>query len=244
VIGLITAVLALFIVRASHVAPADLAWGSAGGLIGAAGVALLYVSLARGTMSVVAPITASSAAVLPVFIGVGLGERPSPVALFGVALAVGAIVLLSKDDAPVSPGRRPSADRLALLTALGAGAAFAVLFTFWSRTSSDSGMWPLVAARATSSACALLIAAATRRPAIVARPALALAVACGVLDSAANACYLVSVRHGLLSLVAVLVSLYPATTVLLATMWLGERLATLQRVGLMLALVAIALIVV
>ena len=242
-VGLLTGVLALALVPAPHVGAADLAWGSAGGLVGGVGVAFLYLSLARGTMSVVAPITASTAAVLPVFIGLGLGERPSAVALVGVVLAVTAIALLSMDDAPAHAERRQR-NRLALLTALAAGAAFAVLFTFWSRTSSDSGLWPLVAARATSVGCALLIAAATRRPAIVPGPAMGVTVLAGLLDMVANVSYLLAVRHGLLSLVAVLTSLYPATTVMLAMSLLGERIVRIQRVGLALALVSVALIVV
>ena len=242
-VGLLTGVVALALVPAPHVGAADLAWGSAGGLVGGVGVAFLYLSLARGTMSVVAPITASTAAVLPVFIGLGLGERPSAVALVGVVLAVTAIALLSMDDAPAHAERRQR-NRLALLTALAAGAAFAVLFTFWSRTSSDSGLWPLVAARATSAGCALLIAAATRRPAIVPGPAMGVTVLAGLLDMVANVSYLLAVRHGLLSLVAVLTSLYPATTVMLAMSLLGERIVRIQRVGLALALVSVALIVV
>ncbi|HEY6377967.1 MAG TPA: EamA family transporter [Candidatus Dormibacteraeota bacterium] len=243
VVGLVMAVLLLGLVPAPHVGAGDLAWGAAGGLVGAVGVALLYLGLARGTMSIVAPITASTAAALPVVIGLALGERPSALALSGVALAVGSVVLLGAERKPALRGGRPRADRVAILSALGAGAAFALLFTFWSRTSGDAGLWPLVAARIVSSGCALLIAAVTRRPALVAAPALTTALLAGFFDMGANVCYLIAVHHGLLSLVAVLTSLYPATTVLLATTLLGERMAQLQWVGLALALVAIALIV-
>lgn len=229
---------------AARVGLADLAWGILAGLVGGIGVALLYSALARGVMSVVAPVTAACGAILPVLVGVVLGDRPHAAAFVGVALALVAVVLLGRDG-EVGAGARGAV--VALSGALGAGACFGLVYVVLSRPSPDSGLWSLVSQRSTST---LLFAAVTlcltrsrssgsRGPGAT----LLLAVAaCGVLDTTANILYVTGVRQGLLSLAAVLSSLYPAGTVLLARLVLGERLAPGQALGLGLAVVAVPLI--
>jgi drug/metabolite transporter (DMT)-like permease len=219
---------------------ADLAWGAASGLAGGAGLLLLYRGLAGGTMSVVAPITAVCAAAVPVGAGLAMGERPSALALTGVVVALLAIVLVSREEAPAAAPRGPVT--AAVRTALLAGVAFGLFFVLLGRTGDDAGLWPLVAARGGSIALLAVIGQVAGEPLRVPRAALGGVLAAGILDMTANVLYLLAVREGLLSLVAVLSSLYPASTVLLATVVLRERLHPVQRTGLAAAAAAVALI--
>ena len=219
----------------------DLAWGAAAGVAGGAGVTLFYRALATGVMSVVAPVTAVTGAVVPVVAGLALGERPGALALVGIVLAVVAVALLARE----APGReeRPTADRTqALLLALGAGAGFGGFFVLLDRTGDDAGLWPLIASRSTTLVLAIGVALVLRHSLVPRNGALGLSVGTGVLDMAANVCFLVANREGLLALVAVITSLYPASTIALAQVFLGERLARHQLVGLGLAGFAVVLI--
>ena len=154
-------------------------------------------------MSVVAPLTAVVSAVVPVVTGLALGERPSAWALLGVALALPAIALIARETAE---GHR-RADAGVLLAALAAGAGFGFFFVALARTTGDTGLWPLVAARVAS--ISLLATRAGRDPAPAGggRPALAMILTAGVLDTTANALYLAAASRGLLSLVAVIAAL-------------------------------------
>ncbi|QYC44530.1 EamA-like transporter family protein [Nonomuraea coxensis DSM 45129] len=222
-------------------APA-LLWGLAAGLAGAGGLALFYRALATGVMSVVAPTTAVTSAALPVLFGLATGERPAFWALVGVALALGSVLLVSQDRS-AGAGRGASAG---LATALLAGAGFGGFFILLAMAPADAGLWPLVGARLSSVTAVALVALATGRALWPRAGAGAgrVIVAAGVLDMAANVLYLLAQRQGLLSLVAVLVSLYPASTLLLARHVLGERLNGIQVTGVACALGAVALIAV
>ena len=236
--GLVSLLIVLPVAHGTGPAGADLAWGAAGGLAGAVALVCFYWALAAGTMSVVAPLTAVVSAVVPVVTGLALGERPSAWALLGVALALPAIALIARETAE---GHR-RATRKVLLAALAAGAGFGFFFVALARTTGDSGLWPLVAARAASiSLLALVVAVTGRRPA-AARAALAMILTAGVLDTTANALYLAAASRGLLSLVAVIAALYPASTVVLARVVLGERVQRWQLGGFALAAVAVALV--
>ncbi|MDQ3783824.1 MAG: DMT family transporter [Actinomycetota bacterium] len=225
----------------------DLVWGAAAGLAGAAGVVFLYRGLSIGRMTMVAPTTAVEAATIPVVFGLTGGERPSTVALAGVALALPAVALVSSSPrgAPEEgAGNGGGAGRMppGLAEALIAGLAFGLFFISLERTGSGSGLWPLVAARATALVSVGAIALLTRRT-LRPSPGTAAGIAtAGGLDALANILYLLASRHGLLSLVAVLTSLYPASTVLLARVVLRERLWRVQAGGLFLAAVGVALI--
>jgi drug/metabolite transporter (DMT)-like permease len=217
---------------------ADLLLGAAGGLVGGAGVALLYRALATGTMALVAPVTGVVAAIVPVAVGIGTGERPALLQLLGIALAVVAVALLSG-------GKPRSGARLrgtSLVIAIGSGVGFGLFYIALAHTSAEAGLWPLVAARVASvTAFSGALGVRRERPSRGTR-GLALMIATGVFDVTANALYVVAVHHGLLSIVAVLVSLYPASTVLWSLVFLGERLRVLQVAGVVLALGAVALI--
>jgi drug/metabolite transporter (DMT)-like permease len=246
-IGLAGLLLVAPLFASSDVAAADLAWGAGGGLVGGIGVLLLYRGLAVGTMSIVAPITAVLAATVPVVVGLVDGERPSAIALVGIPVALVAITLLARD--PDDAGPESGTPAGVLLMALGAGLGFGLFFVALDRAGDQSGMWPLVAGRGASVAMFALVAltvASTRAAPGVSRVGTtpALIVVCGICDSGANALFLLATHEGLLTLVAVLGSLYPASTVLLATTLTHERLARSQVVGVLLALAAVVLITV
>jgi drug/metabolite transporter (DMT)-like permease len=241
------AVLLLLVVFAPAAAPtaADLAWGAAAGLFGGGGVALLYRALAVGTMSVIAPATAVCAVAVPVMGDLAGGDRPGAQALAGIALAIVAIVLISQTPSTGTAGATATHRRIphGLGVALLSGVLIGGFFLALAETQSAAGFWPLVAARVTSVSCfvaGMLIAGqAWRLP----RSTGALIAAGGVLDMAANALYLLATRGGPLARVVTLASLYPASTVLLARVVLGERLGRAQAAGVVAALAALTLIV-
>ena len=237
--GLVVLLPALALVSGSFDA-ASIAWGAAAGIAGAIGLLLFFRGLAAGTMAVIAPLTAVTAAAVPVLAGLVGGERPAPLALVGVILAVLAVLLVSAEG-----GRLPSRAELltpATATALGAGTAFGLLFVLLAQSGDESGMWPLAGARVASILFLLGVVAVLRAPPRVERGSLALVLASGAGDMGANVLFLLASREGLLSITGVLVSLYPAGTVVLALVVLKERLAALQVVGLMVAVAAVVLI--
>ena len=209
-------------------------------------MALLYRGLAIGRMAVVAPTTAVCAVVIPVVAAMLLGERPGGLAVLGIALGIGSIVLVSQQTEATSGPARAGASGLppGVGIALVSGVLIGFFFLSLARTAPSAGMWPILAARITS--VTLFAAAALVRgiPLAPARPALWLALAGGTVDMLANAAYLLATREGQLSLVVTLSSLYPASTVLLARVLLGERLNARQLGGVGCALAAIVLIVI
>jgi drug/metabolite transporter (DMT)-like permease len=223
--------------------PRSLAVGAGAGLLGGVGVTLFYRGLAVGTMSVVAPIAALLSAAVPVVVGLGAGERPSTSALAGIGLALGAVVLISR-EAPSAVVANPHRWQ-ALGLAVAAGLAFGLFFVAIDRAGSaggDVGIWPLVGARMASVSLFAGLGAARVTNARLPRGAAGAAVGCGLLDAAANVFYVLALDHGLLSVVSVLTALYPAGTVLLARYVLGEHLSAVQRAGLGVAGVAAVLI--
>jgi drug/metabolite transporter (DMT)-like permease len=238
-VGLSVLVVVVAALPERHPPAADLLRGAGAGSVGLIGVVLLYRGLAVGAMSIVAPVTAVGAAVLPVGWGLLTGEQPGLVHLAGVVLALAAVALVSAPGAgEVVPAGRAKEVALALL----AGAAFGVVFIVLADTSKASGMWPLLAARSASVAIMTVVALARGTSVRVPSGARLPAVGAGVLDVTANALFILAARIGLLSLVAVVSSLYPASTVVLARGFLHERVAPRQQIGLAFALVGVALI--
>ncbi|MCC6227252.1 MAG: DMT family transporter [Microthrixaceae bacterium] len=217
----------------------DLWWGALGGVGGGLGLMCFYPALAIGPMSVVAPTTAVCSAVVPLVAGLAIGDRPSGPAMAGVLLALPAIVLVARES-----GSHGRAQPQTVMMSIAAGVGFGWFFIGVSQTSEHSGLWPLVGARVVSiglvgTAC--LLSGRSLRPAVGTTPLVASA---GMLDLAANALYLFAATRGLLSVVAVLGSLYPASTVLLAMWFLHERMSRAQAVGVAMAVAAVALIAV
>lgn len=216
----------------------DLWWGGAAGLAGGVGVALLYRALAVGRMAVAAPTTAVCAVIVPVLADVLAGQRLGLQTSAGIALALVAIVLVSRTGSSASGGVSSG-----LALALASGVAIGFFFLALARTRAEAGMWPLVAARCVSVTLFAVIGLAARVRFRMPGPVARIALAAGAVDMAANALYLLASRHGVLSVVVTLSSLYPASTVVLARVVVGERLNAWQAVGIMSALAAVVLIV-
>lgn len=236
--GLILLALLMPLLPQTSPARADLLWGAAAGLTGGIGVALLYHALAIGTMAVVAPTTAVCAVAIPVVVSVLLGERPVPLAVAGIALGIVSIVLVSQQPAAASP-RGPSG----VGTALASGVAIGLFLLSFAQAGPHAGMWPLLVARTVSVTIFGVMAIAGGRSIRMPARVTALVIVAGVMDMLANALYLLATRAGPLSIVVTLSSLYPASTVLLARIVLGERLRPWQVTGVGCALAAVVLIV-
>jgi drug/metabolite transporter (DMT)-like permease len=215
-----------------HPSGAALIAGALAGIAGAAGLLLYLRALALGPMGVVAPLSAVVGAGLPLIVGVLGGERPGPVTLVAVAVALLAIVLATTGTG------QDAATRLGPLLGLAAGVGFGLFFIGMDATPPDSGLWPLVAGRVVT--VTLLGALVTLRRS-TARPN-RLMIISGVADTAANAGFLLATRLGDLGVSAVVVSLYPVVVVLLARLVLRERLTPLQLTGAGLALGASVLL--
>ena len=248
---------------------AALGWGAAAGASGTLGGIALYLGFRYAAFSVAAPLSAVGTAGFSVLAGLLWGERPSALALTGIALALPAIVGVSAsagegagegalpasaDDAGHGTGDAGQAtgeDRThghagrpvaGVAAGLIAGACFALLLIGLDRAGSGSGLWPAAAAEVAELAVAVTAAAATRNLRLPrGRPGW-LSVFTGVTGAAGTVCYFYATHSGLLAVVAVLTSLYPASTIVLARITLGERLTGLRLAGLLLAGGCVALI--
>jgi len=201
---------------------------------------LLFRGLALGRMSIVAPLSAIGGGVLPVVWGLLRGERPSALALAGVGVALVAAAIVgggAEHDpaATISP-------RLEIALGAGAGVGFGVVFILLAESSSGSGMWPVFIARCVSVPLLVVVSVVLGRSPCMARADIAPVAGAGLSDVGANALVILAVRRGLLSLVAPVASLYPATTVVLARFVLHERIGRQRAAGLALGLVGLALI--
>ena len=226
---------------------AGLAWGISAGLIGGVGVIIFYLGLAAGPMSVVAPVSGLVSTVLPVAVALAEGERPGVGVNAGALLCLAAVVLTScaGDDTPAArPRRLPGAVRV-LGYGIASGTSFGLFFLLIRNAGQSGELWPVAAARIGELAVVLVTAAALRRSlrprGAQGRLRLA-AAAAGAIDVTANICYVAATRTGKFGLAVVLAALYPAVTVLLARVVLGERLRWVQRAGLGLAAIGIILV--
>ena len=170
-----------------------------------------------------------------------MGERPGAIAGVGVVLALAAVVLVSRDasDEDVTPHRFTT--KVAWLT-VGSGVAFGLNFVLIAQAPHDAGLWPLVFARLAASVLVFAIAAISGNLRPLSGTPLRLALLAAVLDVGANVAMLLALQASLLSLAGVLMSLYPAATVLLAIIVLRERVSRWQAVGMVLALTSVAMI--
>lgn len=217
----------------------DYGLGVLAGALGGVAVVLLYRGLARGPMAVVAPLTAITSASVPALWGVATGDELSPLAWIGVGAALVAIALSSipneSDGAPVTLG--------VVREALVAGAGFGTMFILFDATADGTAPWPVVGARTVTVTVLLSFVLIARRPGLATvRPALWMIVLAGLFDTGSNIMFLFAAKIGDLSIVAVLSSLYPAATVILARIVLDERMSRMQLGGLVTALAAAVLI--
>jgi drug/metabolite transporter (DMT)-like permease len=240
-VGLIVVVVVL---AARGVAPpafVDLLPGLGAGIAATTALAAFYRGLAVGTMSIVAPISATGVAV-PVIVGVATGDHPAAIQVAGIAAAIVGVVLASREhDADAHPLDR-RATRLAIGLALLAALGFGSYFVGIRATARHDVWWALFSARVGGIVAISLFALWFRPKRGLSRGDLPPVVAIGFLDVSANALYAIATRHGILSVVAVGASLYPLATVVLARVLLGERVRRVQEVGIAAAIAGVAMI--
>lgn len=218
--------------------PSDWMWGGLAGVAGGTGLLAFYRAMGSGYMTVAAPISAALTGAVPVVVGFLQGERPGSLALIGMPVALASVVLIGD---LFGPGHR-RAPRQVVILACAAGAVFGSLFVLLDRTSASSGMWPVVAMRAASVPFLAVVVLATRTRLSPARSVPWLIAVGGVFDSLANAFFLFAARQGLMSVAAVIVALYPASTLALAVRVDREKIHRSQAVGLGVAVVGLVLL--
>jgi drug/metabolite transporter (DMT)-like permease len=233
--------LALFL-DAGSATLADYGWGAMSGVGTGVGVAFLYRAMSQGAMSVVVPVSDVGAVALPVLVGVSfLGERPAPPAWVGIAAVLPALWLVSQSSSAPDEERRGTVSA-GVPSALVAGVGFGVQFLAMAQVDQDSGLWPVVLSRVVSVAVIAAVLGAYGAGWGVAGRSWAATVAAGALGTLAIVLYLEATRQQLMAVATVLSALYPAIPVLLALVFLQERLNRRQAAGLACAAVAIALI--
>lgn len=225
--------------------PSPLVWGVLSGVGSGMGTLFLYRGLARARIAVVAPTSGVLAASLPAAVAIGLGERPAPVVIVGLIVALPAVWLIAGGGEEVADRAHPSG----LWDGVLAGFGFGLLFFALDRAGDSAGLWPLAAGQVVAFILVSAIAISLRRSARPGRVDLSagptwalLAILTGVLGSTATLLFYASTTTGLLTIAAVLTSLYPAATIVLARLVLDERLTRRQGFGLALAGLAVVLI--
>jgi drug/metabolite transporter (DMT)-like permease len=213
----------------------DWIWGAVAGLAGVFGLIAFYQALASGRMGVAAPITGVTAALLPVIVGLLSEGLPGIGHLVGFALALISVFLVSY---AVGTTWSSSGAGLAILGGIG----FGLFLVFAGQVGNTAVFWPLVAARGASTTMMLLVSLRRKLP-LATHPGLRLPVImAGGLDALGNVFYVSASQAGRLDVAAVLSSLYPAMTILLAALILKEHIGRIQLIGIVLALLAISLI--
>lgn len=218
-------------------AAAALAWGVLAGVGSGAGNVLIYRGLGSGRMTVVAPVSAIAAAVLPVVAGITGGERPGVIPLLGVAAALPAVWLVSGGGTGIRGANRDD-----LLNGLGAGLGFGTQFSALGQIPAGAGLVPLALSQVVSVASIALAAIALSAPWVPRDRFSRMGVFAGLLAGIATICFQLATHSGMLTIAGVLTSLYPAVTVVLAAAVLREPVLPLQGVGLLLAAASVALI--
>jgi len=231
-VGAFAGAVVLAFVRPGDPTTTDLAWGLLAGLGSGAGTAFLYRGLATGRMGVVAPVSAVGAVLVPLVVGLLAGERPDVLAWVGIAVALPGIWLVSReepqDQAPRAAGTN------GLLDGILAGVSFGILFAALGQVPADAGYWPLAANQGMSMVSLVVVAAVLGGDVRVRSSAELWGLVPGVLATFAVLFFLLATHEGLLSLAAVITSLYPAFTVLLAIVVLREHVHRTQALGLVL----------
>jgi uncharacterized membrane protein len=236
--SLVAAIIGVFIFPGAGPSKHALMWGAISGVGSAGGTLALYRGLAVGQMSVVSPLSAVISAVIPVIIGILLGEHLSLLAAIGISIAVPAIMMVSWQHSPKGDDNLHTGIAEGVLSGLG----FALLFIALDQAGTHSGAWPLIPGQGVGFMILLPFAwqgFQRFQPQITKT---AIIVGAGLLSGLANLLFLAATGRGQLSIIAILTSLYPAITIILARIILGERWSLLQTAGLCIAAVAIVLI--
>jgi drug/metabolite transporter (DMT)-like permease len=214
----------------------DIGLALVAGVCGVAGITMLYRGLAEGRMGVVAPTSALLAAVIPVVVGFARDGLPPPVVIVGILVAMLAVVLVTRS--PGAQADHPSGVKWGLA----AGVAFGGFYVAIGGLSGETAMGPLVVVRLIQAAVMAVVIVAWRQPWRMPSTVVWRLVGVGLLDMAGNAAFILASQTGQLAIAAVLSSLYPVTTVILAIVILRERLTRSHVVGIALTAVAIAMI--
>ena len=228
--------LSLALWRHEGIPPARAFWISVvAGLVGGLALTLFYAALARGQMGIIAAVGGVLTAAIPVVFSAFTEGWPQPRRLAGFGLAALAIWLISR---PQGNAGAPAGLGLAILAGIGFGAYLVLI----KQAGESAVVWPLVYSRGSSVISMLIIGLLLRRFALPSANALSMALAAGMFDVCGVALFVLGTRHGRLDVVAVLSSLYPAMTVVLARIYLKEHINGPQRAGMVAALAAVALI--
>lgn len=215
-----------------------LAFGA--GLAGVTGLGLFYSALAVGTMSIVAPISATGA-VVPVVVGIATGDAVSVAIGLGLVLVLGGVALAGREADDPGHARATGSGRRAVALALAGALGFGTFFVIYDVAADASVAWAILLSRLPAVPVIALIVRA-RGLAVPRGADLRRLAGVAQLDCLATALYAVAITRGALSVVAVVGSMYPVATVLLARTVLGERLRTVQAVGVFTALLGVALV--
>ena len=215
--------------------PNDFLWALLAGAGSGTGSIFLFRGLSRGRMGLVAPVSAVGAAVFPILVGVGLGERPTWGGWLGVMLALPGIWFVSRQRTSAGGGGHG-----AVVDGAAAGAGFGLLFVALGQLSSAAGFLPLAANQLFGAAVTIGVAASLEQEWLPSPAAVGWGGASGALGATGTLTFLMSTRFTDLGVAAVLASLYPAVTVLLASAVLDERLGNGQRLGIGVCTVAVA----
>jgi len=236
-LGGATLVFLLTLVVSGSPTGADLAWSAVAGLGNGFGTAFLYRGLSAGRMGVVAPVSGVGAALVPVAVGVLTGERPAALVWLGIALALPGIWLVAREPA-TGPGRLGAGLTDGVLAGLGFGLLFAAL----AQIPSEAGFLPLALNQVVAGAVIVVVALVLGTPWGPREPRALGGVVSGALGALATGAFLVATHSGYLTVTAVIASLYPAVTVMLAAFVLREHVHRAQALGLGLCAVAVSLV--
>lgn len=218
----------------------SVAWAVLAGVGNGVGTAFLYRGLAAGRMGVVAPVSAVGAALVPVAVGLATGERPGLLVAIGLLAAVPGIWLVASEPAGTATGAGPA--RAGVLDGVVAGLGFGTLFVGLAQVPEDAGLVPLGLNLVVGATSVALLATVLRSPWLPRVRRSWLGAVSGLLGAVATGLFMVASRDGDLTVAAVLVSLYPAFTVLLAAVLLREAVHRTQAWGLALCAVTVALV--
>ena len=219
-----------------------LAWGALSGVGSAVGTMGLFRGYGRGEMAVAGPLSAVGAAAFPAVVGAALGDRLPALGTAGVLLAFPAIWLMARAPREEVHGR--SAARDGAVDGLVSGAGFGLLFVALARAGDGSGLWPVLAGAVVSTTIMMVVVGIARPTRDISPRWLVVILVAGLLSVSANVLFFLATHHALLTVAAVLTSLYPGVTVGLGALLLHERPDTLQRCGLALGAIAVTAIVV
>ena len=226
----------LFLVGWDEVTTADIGYGAVAGVFGFIGIVALYGALAAGTMSIVSPMTGALIASIPVVWGLMAGEAISGRQWIGIVVAIVAIVLVAWDrsHAKLTPA--------VMLTGLVAAVALSGFFIALDHTAEASGLWPLVVDNGVALGLGFVVLLFLKELSPPPREALPVVALAGNGTVAASMAALLALQTGPLGITVVLMSIYPAFTAIAAVVVLHERPTVMQRGGIVLALLAAALL--